>query len=319
MASLVSQIEQAVGGFDLGASAGPLGAQLGAVQQAIAGLGQVPGFTQALSGLGAVQAPSLNFGASLGSGLQGLLPAFQGDLGGVVGQLQGDVGRLARPPAHRTRSRTRALAGPHRNPAQPADRRLELWLRAGHGAPCARACPGPLACARSSASGIRRRPEPAAGHRRQGRDRPPAGRPLGAQPAALGARTRGHHAAGLLHGALAAADRRHPRPAGHAAALGGRLRRRCADRTRPDPGQPDGAGAGAHQRPVHGGPGARRCTASRSAGHGRSGLCRRPGHAGHRRAGGRCRGPAGCTGRGAGRPGAAGWPPTPRWPAPMRR
>ncbi len=94
MASLVNQIEQAVGGFDLGASAGPLGAQLGAVQQAIAGLGQVPAFTQALSGLGAVQAPSLNFGASLGSGLQGLLPAFQGDLGGVVGQLQGDVAAL---------------------------------------------------------------------------------------------------------------------------------------------------------------------------------------------------------------------------------
>ncbi|MFO1271640.1 MAG: hypothetical protein U1F50_08195 [Rubrivivax sp.] len=96
MPGLLTQIEQAVGGLDLGQLAGGAGDQYGALGSAIGSWSGGPpgGFGQALSGLGSVQVPGFSIAGGLGQGLGAILPSLQGDVGGLVGQLSGNLGAL---------------------------------------------------------------------------------------------------------------------------------------------------------------------------------------------------------------------------------
>ena len=96
MPGILSQIEQAVGGLDLGQLASGAGGQYGALGSAIGSWssGAPGGFGQALSGLSGVRMPDLSIAGGLSQGFSGLLPSLQGDIGGLVSSLGSDVSAL---------------------------------------------------------------------------------------------------------------------------------------------------------------------------------------------------------------------------------
>ena len=96
MPGLIRQIEQAVGGLDLTQLAGSTGAQYAGLGKVIAGWSQgAPGdFGAALGDLANLRLPELSIAGGLGAGFAVALPSLQGDLGGLVARLGGDVTAL---------------------------------------------------------------------------------------------------------------------------------------------------------------------------------------------------------------------------------
>ena len=96
MPGLIRQIEQAVGALDLTQLAGSTGAQYAGLGKAIAGWSQgAPGdFGAALGDLAKRRLPELSIAGGLGQGFALALPSLQGDLGGLVARLGGDVTAL---------------------------------------------------------------------------------------------------------------------------------------------------------------------------------------------------------------------------------
>jgi hypothetical protein len=96
MPGLLTQIEQAVGGLDLGQLAAGASGQYGGLGELV---GQwqagAPGdFGAALGNLSGASLPNLSIAGSLGGDLTALLPALQSGLGGLVGNLQAEVTAL---------------------------------------------------------------------------------------------------------------------------------------------------------------------------------------------------------------------------------
>src|SRR3990167_10077311 len=96
MPGLITQITDAVGGLDLTQLAGGTAGQLSGLSDTLTSwqAGAPGDFGAALGSLGSVAVPNLSLAGNLGSGLSGLLPALQGNVGALVTALQGDVESL---------------------------------------------------------------------------------------------------------------------------------------------------------------------------------------------------------------------------------